>query len=673
MSHDLSFLEKKFHASQDRHLHSVPMSKILFWIGIVFFLWFFVFAAAVLEVFFSAKEAMASLEQAKYDATSLHFAEANQSLDHAKISFTHATQVFPLLSTASVIPFVGSSVKEVEALVSAGLDVTNALKSLSDIGESVLQLSGTNDASTTSLPQGISPNASFADLPSGTKQLVLARLQVAANQFSIISSRLQLASDALSDLSSQQTLSPFSGTIDKVREQLSQTQDALSHISRLADLVPAFAGVGTTSHHLILFLNNAELRPAGGFVGNYGILTVSNGDIQSIKSADVYALDRPAAGSVTEPAPYPLQVYNQTPVWFFRDANWSPDFGISAQKLIETFTRESKALPPDVLALVPHADQIDGVIAFTPTFASQLLKFTGPVTVDNQLFTADDITDKLEYQVEKGYVVKGIPEAQRKEVIGDLMQAVVAKLSHMPASDWAQVLTLLENAFTSRQFFAYHSNKDTESVLTKVGWGGQYVPKTPDVQLVVDANLASLKTDPVVERSVKYELFKNTSGELIGRTTITYKHNGNFDWKTTRYRTYTRLYTPLGSQFIRATGSLKNDLSQNAKGETGAVDVSQELGMTVFGTFTSVEPGTTHQLVFEYKIADAVKQSIANGTYDLTFMKQNGAQNNKLTLDLNFGTNVLHAVPAEDANQWGDASYRLNTVLDQDKEFVIGL
>ena len=172
---------------------------------------------------------------------------------------------------------------------------------------------------------------------------------------------------------------------------------------------------------------------------------------------------------------------------------------------------------------------------------------------------------------------------------------------------------------------------------------------------------------------MKYELFKNTSGELIGRTTITYKHNGNFDWKTTRYRTYTRLYTPLGSQFIRATGSLKNDLSQNAKGETGAVDVSQELGMTVFGTFTSVEPGTTHQLVFEYKIADAVKQSIANGTYDLTFMKQNGAQNNKLTLDLNFGKNVLHAVPAEDANQWGDASYRLNTVLDQDKEFVIGL
>ena len=673
MAHDLSFLEHKFQNAHQRNRSAFPWRKALYIAAALLVVWILVFGFAALEVFVNAQDAIASLEQAKTQSTALNFTDANQSLQQSTSSFIQATHFFPVLSSVSFVPVLGSSVKQAETLVSAGLDITNALQSLSDIGSSVLQLSGVDTSSLNDVAQGISPNVSFADLSPGTKQLILARLQAASNQFSIITNRLQIAEDTLSDLSSNQTLSPFSGVISHVQNELSQTQTTLNHLSRFADLVPAFAGVGTTAHHLILFLNNSELRPAGGFVGNYGILTVSNGDVQSIKTADVYALDQAASASVTESAPYPLQVYNQTPVWFFRDANWSPDFGISAQKLIETFTRESNALPPEMLATVPHADKIDGVIAFTPTFASQLLTLTGPIEVDNQTFTSDDIADKLEYQVEKGYVFKGIPAAQRKGVIGDLMQAVVAKLSHMPASDWSKVLSLLENAFTSRQFFAYHTDPNTESVLTKVGWGGEYAVNTPDVQMVVDANLASLKTDPVVDRNVKYEMFKNSSGDLIGRTTITYKHNGSFDWKTSRYRTYTRLYVPLGSQLIRTTGSLKNDRIKDPNGDPGATDVSQELGMTVFGTFIAIEPGETRQLVFEYKISDAVKQAIANGTYDLTFFKQNGAQNNKLTLDLDFGKNVLHATPAEASGEWGDAHYRLNTVIAQDLKFEIGL
>jgi len=413
-------------------------------------------------------------------------------------------------------------------------------------------------------------------------------------------------------------------------------------------------------------LNNAELRPGGGFIGNYGIATVNRGAIESVKTADVYALDH-LAESQKEAAPFPFQQYNATPYWFFRDANWSPDFSVSAGKLISKFKEESSVIPLPVRSTIPNADSLDGVIAFTPTFASQLLKMVGPITVSGQTFTAENIADKLEYQVEYAYAKQGIPETQRKEIIGDLMDEVVKKLSAMPISNWETVLSLMQDAFKNRQFFVYHTQADTEEVLTRAGWSGRYLPKTPDVQLVVDANLASLKTDPVVDRTISYQIVKEKNGERIGRTSITYHHTGTFDWKTSKYRTYTRVYVPSGSTLISLNGAM------NAKGDVGSADVSSELGMTVFGAFIIIDPGQTKTLTFDYKLSDTVRSAIAKNTYALTVFKQNGAKNHALTLDLDFGKNVARAIPAEDAKEWGDTHYKMTTVLDQDKEFQIGL
>jgi hypothetical protein len=237
------------------------------------------------------------------------------------------------------------------------------------------------------------------------------------------------------------------------------------------------------------------------------------------------------------------------------------------------------------------------------------------------------------------------------------------------------LFVLMEDAFRTKQFFVYHTKTDVQKVLVRAGWSGAIsVPlAVSDVQMVVDANVASLKSDPAVQRTIRYEMTKDVNGNRIGRTSITYKHTGKFDWKTSRYRTYTRLYVPLGSELIRVTGALKDDRTQNPNDESGAPDISSELGMSVFGAFIAIEPGATGTLTFEYKLADTVRSAIASRAYTLRVLKQGGAQNHALTLDLDFGKNVLHANPSEDSKEWGDTHYRAATILDQDKEFQIGL
>jgi len=78
-------------------------------------------------------------------------------------------------------------------------------------------------------------------------------------------------------------------------------------------------------------------------------------------------------------------------------------------------------------------------------------------------------------------------------------------------------------------------------------------------------------------------------------------------------------------------------------------------------------------LIFEFALADEVVEGIESEDYTLTVFKQVGAQNNALTVDLNFGKNVTHATPSEDQNEWGDSAYRLNTILDQDLQIHVSL
>ncbi len=80
--------------------------------------------------------------------------------------------------------------------------------------------------------------------------------------------------------------------------------------------------------YLILFQNNNEIRPTGGFIGSYAIMDINDGYIENLETYDVYDLDG-AYWEIIEP---PEEFYKFTSNWRFRDSNYSPDFSYSAKK-----------------------------------------------------------------------------------------------------------------------------------------------------------------------------------------------------------------------------------------------------------------------------------------------------------------------------------------------------
>lgn len=661
MTHDSRFFEKHSKRVRRTFIRSVWIRNVLLFFGIVLIGWFIVVLVVFAQMMSVSKDASQALEHAKQEAEILHFESAIKSLDSSQRSFAFAMRTFPILKTVHWVPFLGSFIVSSEEVIVAGDDVTKSLSSVMQVGTDVLKLSGLSEQYFAEVKSGISPRVSFSDLPGETKRVVLDRLKTAADKFVLLSKRLALVGSELERVSLLKNTWPFSKLIDPVQQSLIDAQNSLDRVSRFAYLLPVFAGTENPQSFLFLFLNNTELRPGGGFIGNYGILTLQNGDVKSFKTTDVYTLDRLVENKVKEPSPYPLQKYNLTPTWFLRDSNWSPDFSVSSQSIMRKYLEEVSFLSESEKTTIPYSKELKGVIAITPMFAQEILKIIGPITVAGQTFTSDNIADKLEYQVEFGYAKQGIPESQRKEIIATLMDQCLQKLSQLPLKDWSLVISAMEKAFQEKQFLVYHTDPSVEQVISSVGWGGRMITTTSDVQGVVDANLASLKSDPSVHRTIKYELFQNTNNDWIGRTTVHYQHTGTFDWKTTTYRTYTRLYTPLGTKLVRILGSVES------------TDTSEELGMSVFGSFFTVNPGTSKDLVFEYVLPEQIQSAISNGKYTLTYFKQPGAQNNPLTLHLDFGKNVLHATPPEAKGAWGDSVYQVEISLDRDQKFEVKL
>jgi hypothetical protein len=187
--------------------------------------------------------------------------------------------------------------------------------------------------------------------------------------------------------------------------------------------------------------------------------------------------------------------------------------------------------------------------------------------------------------------------------------------------------------------------------------------------MVVDSNLASLKTDQYVDRTINYSL--NWKGsDLIANVSIVYKNNADFTWKSTRLRSYTRVYVPAGSTLLSSSGAMENDKTKDPAHTPGQVESATEFGKNYFGAFIAIEPHEVGTLSFTYKLPDQIKNQINLGAYNLLIQKEAGVIPN-LTLDLNFGKNIESSTPVNQASGMFAAGYKDSQALSQDSEFKL--
>lgn len=474
-------------------------------------------------------------------------------------------------------------------------------------------------------------NLPFSELPTRRKRAILSILQKSTPELNGIGANIKLAIENIGKIKFRGVLFPVKNKLGELNNYLIEADKFLDSAVPLTQLFPSLLGFPEKSVFLFILQNKDELRPTGGFIGTYGILEMSDGDILRFDTHDIYHMDMPVKDLLNVEPPEPLRKYLGVEKWFMRDANWSPDWPTASEKIKWFYKKEDALLPPQN-KINDFEGEFDGVIGITADLVEDFLKLIGPIKVEHNTYTHENFSELLEYRVEKEYIQLGVPSWERKEVIGEIVKEIKIRVLSKSLPELLEYYYLLIENLQKKNVIVNLSEAEFQKIISENNWSGETRDYNIDYLMVVDANMAALKTDLVIDRKIEYNLISTLDG-LYADLNIHYSHNGNFDWRTTRYRTYTRVYVPLGSELI-----------QTQKYEDG-IDIGEEYGKTYFGAFISLEPQSVKSVNFYYKLPDSVDDAVEEGEYELLIQKQPGNNTQFLNVNLEFDKAIRYYHP----------------------------
>lgn len=449
----------------------------------------------------------------------------------------------------------------------------------------------------------------------------------------------------------------------------------------LLDVAPGLLGIGQPAYYLVIAMDRTELRPGGGFQGNWGILTLQGGkqpkDMQ-LHLEDVYKLDEqyyklsilarhdgsdqlpcnssfdggiPRARYGPVPPRYfwwwPFSGFACDIDWGLRDVNLSPDFPTNA--------RNDMAIT-QIADEVPNHGQLQGVAAFTTGLIADLLEMTGPLTLPNFPSSPPITPDNLESQIhchQLGACAGSTAgeRADRKAFTHALAPALLAKIKSMGTGALKKAISVALQALKTKDLQLYLADPRAELFVQQLGLSGQIHTGGGDGFFVVDANIGGNKANAYVTEHQEDLVTLLPNGGAVHRLQIAityYKTGPTYVYDTPEdYVDAERIYMPgnatiLGDGGFSARGaySLPDPIPlSDVPGRTMVMgrivmpcsqypDGTPFFNATPESAYPCVTNFTSHQVInIEWYTPDAWTPAAAgHGTYSELIEKQPGTE-----------------------------------------------
>ncbi|MFV1917444.1 MAG: DUF4012 domain-containing protein [Patescibacteria group bacterium] len=389
----------------------------------------------------------------------------------------------------------------------------------------------------------------------------------------------------------------------------------------LLQVTPYLLGNETPRTYLVIFQNDKELRPTGGFITAYSIAKVEKGKFKPVSSNDIYNLDANYTPRVRASDPiidYLRGPYTISKNYRLRDVNWSPDFPES----MELFVKEAETA---------GISDIDGIIAVDTQLLVNLLDVIGPIGVPGFGDFSTEIVDECNcpqviYELESfadvegpivwsqdepGKIIFAPPNVDnRKKIIGPLMNSILANALGQPRDKLPDLFGATFKSFLEKHILFYVLKDEPQKAVDEFGIGGSIDRDyARDYLHINDANLGGRKSNLYVTQEVVQEIKISKDGSVEKTVTVTYKNPEKFDgWLNSVLPNWVRIYVPKGSELI------------SFDGVEDSPEPYEEFGKTVFAGFFELRPEGIVKVTVRYKLPFKAK----DGEYKLLIQKQPG-------------------------------------------------
>lgn len=381
--------------------------------------------------------------------------------------------------------------------------------------------------------------------------------------------------------------------LTQLRELTDQSVELVNEARPLIKVLPSLLGESEEKKYLVLFQNDKELRPTGGFITAYSIMKIDKGRLSIEKSDDIYPLDDSISGKPEAPEPIQKYLANVTRL-NLRDSNLSPDFIESMDTFRSLYDKAGGRVAVDGIVAIDTHVLVETIKILDDQVQAAGMTFT---TQNDERCDCPQVIYELENDISRPVQ---FVKTDRKYLIRELMNSIMTKaLSSSPKVYWGPLFQSMLMLTNQKHIMFYLDDKEAQSGIEAMNAAGRIVEFEGDYLHINDANLGGQKSNLFTNHTVENVYTVEKDGSIKKTITVTYKNThapDNCDLEAGQLclnaplRNWFRVYVPKGSELVEQKGS-------QVKMKT-----YEELGKTVFEGFLTVRPLGQAKLEMTYKL-----------------------------------------------------------------------
>src|SRR3989344_774941 len=427
--------------------------------------------------------------------------------------------------------------------------------------------------------------------------------------------------------------------------ELKDIRESTLTFANLVEKSGSLFGVDKKKTYLVLLQDNSILRPGGGLLRSYALLSFEGGKLENIDVQDVAFADEQLKGQVDPPQT--IKDYLGETSWFLKDSNWSPDFASSAERAAWFVNKEL-------------GTNIDGVIALDLEFIKSFIDYLGPVKLDG--FEAIDSNNLFELAQNSNK-----DQSVQKSFPTSLLREILKVATELPGSNLTALTKTTISSLRERHLALWMKDQGLAQIMSEAGWDG--AAKRPscrgdfdctiDYLQISEANLTQLG-NPL--KSYSLEIFPSND-------TISHRLLISYDNKNADYKGFVRVLVPRLGKIAQAAAILPDQ----AKQEELQVEEGFESKKKSFSFILDIKAGDKKQIVllWDTPLSENTSKVAGDSTFkgnNLVFFwqKQMGVLNDPVSLRINLpaGTQEISSFPRPLLTSEGSISYNTNLSRD---------
>lgn len=380
----------------------------------------------------------------------------------------------PLLDVAAAIPKLGPAMRELDHLIRAAELTGRAAEGTLDIAQNALR----------------GPDRVVAKDPDDNEGGHLIRLE----RVQEIGTTIGEVRDAIDELRRELRAVEPANLPRRVRTEIRDGIDkAVETDALLADaeagfeILPDLLGANGTRNYFFGMQNSAEQRGPGGALLQFAILTIADGKPKLIDSDTIYQIDR---NRETLDIPLPEDAWYVQAIedaQRFGNANWSPDWPLSARLTID-YAKASK----------PNFPDMDGVISVDPILMKKLMPGVGRFRTSNLnvYVTANRVVHYLLYKAYASYPIPKVRRNHLRAVVDDFFVNLF-KPNHP-----SELIEGFGSTLREKHMQVYMTRPREQRFIERMDWDGAIDAEAKgDYLFFVEQNVGGNKLDYFTEHA----------------------------------------------------------------------------------------------------------------------------------------------------------------------------